>query len=116
MTTFGSHAGKSAAADTPALRVRNWRRESSLYSSQPQSMSCSVIVSSGSIPLEGVGAEAERDRLAHAGVVERAALEIIREAGTCRRRNLAAEEIVVDQIDRVVGRAGEVWRGVHLDR
>ena len=44
MTIFGSHAGNNAAADTPALAPRNWRRESSLYSSQPQSMSCSSSI------------------------------------------------------------------------
>src|SRR5580765_4911353 len=103
MTIFGSHAGKSAAAETLAPVARNWRRDSSLYSSQPQSMSCSVIVSSGSIPLERVGAKAERDRLAHACVVERAALEIVRERRARRRRYLATEVVVVDQIDRVVG-------------
>src|SRR5215467_15686174 len=116
MTILGSQAGNSAAAETPALVARNWRRESSLYSWQPHSMSCSVIVSSGSIPLEGVGGEAERDRLAHAGVVERAGLEIVRERGARRRRNLAAEEVVVDQIDGVVGRAGEVRRCIDFDR
>src|SRR5689334_9696313 len=103
MTIFGSHAGNSAAAETPALLVRNWRRVNSLYSSQPQSISCSVIVSSGSIPHERVGAQPEADRLAHACVVERAALEIVRERRPRRRRDFAAEEIVVDQIDRVVG-------------
>src|ERR1051326_4591576 len=110
MTIFGSHAGNSAAAETPALVARNWRRDSSLYSWQPQSMSCSVIVCSGSIPHERVGAQPEADRLAHARVVERAALEIVRERGTGRRRDLAAEEVVVDQIDRGVGRPGQIRR------
>src|SRR5215467_12079241 len=115
MTILGSHAGKSAAAETPAPRSRNWRRVSSLYSWQPQSMSCSVIVSSWSIPLERVGAQAERDRLAHPCVVERARFEIGRERGLRRRRDLAAEVVVVDQIDRVVRRSGEVRRRVDLD-
>src|SRR5215467_2169575 len=105
MTIFGSHAGNSAAADTPALVARNWRRDSSLYSWQPQSRSCSVIVSSGSVPLEGVGAERELDRLAHPCVVERAGGDVIRERRLRRRRDLAAEEVVVDHVDRSGSRA-----------
>src|SRR5690242_19390100 len=115
MTIFGNQAGNSAAAETPALVARNWRRESSLYSAQPQSMSCSVIVSSGSIPHECVGAQRETDRLTHACVVEGAALQVGREPGAGRRRYLAAEVVVVDQIDRRIGRPGEIGRRVELD-
>ena len=63
------------------LVARNWRRDSSLYSWQPQSRSCwSSIVSSGSVPLEGVGADRELDRLAHSCVVERAGAEVGQQA------------------------------------
>src|SRR5881628_1860005 len=79
-TIFGSHAGKSEAADITAAEPRNCRRESSLYSWQPQSASwsSSVIAASSvravpSVPLESVRADREGDRLAHARVVERAA-------------------------------------------
>src|SRR4051812_6763621 len=81
---FGSQAGKNDAPESAAAAPRNWRRDSSLYSSQPQSPSwmSSVI----SIPLEGVRAQRETERLAHARIVERAGVDVRRETGPGRGR------------------------------
>src|SRR5688572_5373446 len=68
-TTFGSHAGKigvnaAAAAVAAAVPATNWRRDSALYSWQPQS-SWSMSLIDSSIPLECARAQRERERLSH---------------------------------------------------
>src|SRR5690349_1512396 len=103
ITTLGSHAGKNAADAPTADVVMNCRRVSSLYSWQPQSSGCcSFIVRSGSVPLEGVGADRETDCLTNAGIVEGAGLDVRQERVARHERHLAAEEILVDQIHRGV--------------
>src|SRR6187455_3401686 len=98
--TRGSHSGKIGKKDVaaaPATPERKPRRESSLYSRQPQSgWSWSLISSPPSVPLEAGRAEREPERLAHARRVDRARLEVrsdpVRQVG----RHLAGEHLLAD--------------------